>query len=221
MQNKDHPQIKNQNQNQDKNQTQNQTQNQSENIKKSAGITRIKRPGLFLDRDGVIIKDVGYIKDVQQIEIYPEIIPIIKWARNHDFFVFVVTNQAGVARGYFSEEDVVKINNAIEEILDHRWGITIDKWYYCPFHPTKGIGYYKQESNLRKPRPGMLLEAAKEFTIDLEKSIMIGDKKSDIILELPGLRTFLIKQNYSLDGVDKNIVYENHQQLLHHLLKGD
>ncbi|MBF0362469.1 MAG: HAD family hydrolase [Oligoflexia bacterium] len=196
-----------------------------------------KKACLFLDRDGVIIKDVGYIKSVEQIELYDDIIPIIKWAkskekgreRDQDYYVVVVSNQAGVAKGYCSEEDVLLINSKIDEMLKAK-GAYIDKWYYCPFHPTEGVGQYKRESEWRKPKPGMFLQACKDFAIDLNKSIMIGDKKSDIpeFSELSEfsefsefadvtLRSFLIQQNYSLEGVDKNIIFANHQLLLQYL----
>lgn len=168
--------------------------------------------GLFLDRDGVIIEDVSYLKDPEQVQIYPGIVPLLKWAQQTRRKIIVVTNQSGIGRGLLTAEDMQKVHDKITEELNKE-NIQIDGWYYCPFHPEHGQGEYKKKSMLRKPRPGMLMLGAREHQVDITKSIMVGDKSSDVI-ELPGLKTFLIQGRYDIDSQHKEITYKNHHEIL-------
>lgn len=177
-----------------------------------------RRPCLFLDRDGIIIKDQKYLKEVKDIELIEEIVPIMEWARNRNFYIIALTNQSGIGRGLFTEEDYENITKSINQILKNR-GIQIDRWYHSPYHPTEVKKSHCQEILCRKPDPGMALKAMEEFPIDIENSLMIGDKVSDI-LKLPGLKTYLIQGDYPLNNVqDASIIFSDHQELLKHLLK--
>jgi D-glycero-D-manno-heptose 1,7-bisphosphate phosphatase len=91
----------------------------------------------------------------------------------------VVTNQAGIGRGYYSEQDFLSLSDWMRDVFLTQ-GVIIDKIYYCPFHPEYGLGRYKVESSYRKPGPGMILQAAREFDVDLSRSVLVGDKESDI-----------------------------------------
>lgn len=137
----------------------------------------MKRPALFLDRDGVVIKDSGYVNSFDRLEILPSISGAIKLAKKHNFFVFIVTNQAGIARKYFTELEAVKFNqqllNKLAEI-----GAYVDELVYCPSHPNFGE---KVICACRKPRTGMLEYLSGKWPIDLENSLLIGDKDSDIL----------------------------------------
>jgi len=134
---------------------------------------------VFLDRDGTIIEDVGYLSNPQQIEFIPQSIEAIKLLNEAGYKVIVVTNQAGVARGYFTEDMLQTIDKTLQkQIL--RKGAYVDRIYYCPHHADHGIYPYNRECDCRKPNPGMLKKAAKDFDIDLSQSFMIGDKASDI-----------------------------------------
>ncbi|MFC1903353.1 D-glycero-alpha-D-manno-heptose-1,7-bisphosphate 7-phosphatase [Chloroflexota bacterium] len=134
---------------------------------------------VFLDRDGTIIEDTGYPHERSKIKFLPRVSEAIKLLNKNGFKVIVTTNQAGVARGYFTEETVREINSYIKESLA-RHGATIDKVYYCPHHVEGIIEEYRKECYCRKPNPGMIEAAINEFNIDAKSSFAIGDKISDI-----------------------------------------
>ena len=139
----------------------------------------MKNIALFLDRDGVINIDKNYVHKIEDVEFIDGISDLIIKAKNLGYLVIVITNQSGIGRGIFTEEDFQKINLWILNELEKN-GAVIDRVYYCPTHPTEGIGKYKKIDNRRKPNSGMFFEAAKDYNIDLEKSIMLGDKITDM-----------------------------------------
>ncbi len=134
---------------------------------------------VFLDRDGTIIEDAGYLGERDKIKFLPRVSKAIKLLNENGFKVIVITNQAGVARGYFTEETVKEINKYIQESLAKQ-GALIDKTYYCPHHIEGTVEEYMKECHCRKPNPGMIEKAVCEFDIDLKNSFVIGDKTSDI-----------------------------------------
>ena len=156
----------------------------------------VLRPALFLDRDGVIIHDYGYVHLPNQVSLYEEVIPLIQYANKQNWWVFVVSNQSGVGRGKFSISHVVKLHKYLQDILESH-NAFIDDWYYCPFY-SKGVGEYKKESLLRKPNPGMILKICEKYPVDLKRSFMVGDNISDEI-NLSGLKGFHIKRQYDLN----------------------
>lgn len=178
-----------------------------------------RQPALFLDRDGIVIKDSGYVSKTDEIEFYPDIIPIIKYANSKKIPVCIVTNQAGVARGYFTIEQCNVVNNFIIDELKKQEAY-IDYCYVCPYHPTAGIGEFTKDSLLRKPNPGMILKAQEDISIDIKKSRMIGDKVSDII-HLPGLKTILIKRNYDLSKAPPDAKIYNDLQSAFEYIKNE
>lgn len=140
---------------------------------------------VFLDRDGVIVEDYGYISKWNKNLLIQGSIEAIKLLNEHNFKVIVVTNQAGVAKGYFTEEDVILFHKLMKEYLENK-GAIIDAIYYCCHDPNANC-------DCRKPKPGMLQKAEKEFNIDLSQSYMIGDKKSDIDAgNAVGIKTMLV-----------------------------
>jgi D-glycero-D-manno-heptose 1,7-bisphosphate phosphatase len=134
---------------------------------------------IFLDRDGTINEETGYIDHVNRFKIFPFVADSIKMFRKKDFKIFVVTNQSGIARGYFSEEVLNEIHKKLLNYLSEN-GTSIDAIYYCPHHPTEGKGKYTIDCNCRKPKTGMIDQAVKEYDIDLSNSYMIGDRFKDI-----------------------------------------
>ncbi len=139
----------------------------------------MSRPALFLDRDGVINVDHGYVHRPEDIRFVDGIFELVATAKKAGYLVVVVTNQAGIGRGYYNEADF----HALMDWMKARFveeGGQIDAVYFCPYHPEHGIGEYHRESNCRKPSPGMLLLAARDLDIDLASSIFIGDKPSDM-----------------------------------------
>lgn len=140
----------------------------------------ILRPALFVDRDGVINVDHGYVFRREEFEFVDGIFELCSGAKELGYLIIVITNQAGIGRGLYTERDFEELTAWMCEVFSQR-GAAIDKVYFCPFHPEHGIGRYKVDSPFRKPRPGMILQAAEEFKIDLQRSVLVGDKASDIV----------------------------------------
>lgn len=138
-----------------------------------------RRPAAFLDRDGIINHDTGYVWRRENYKWMEGADKAIKRLNDLGYFVFVVTNQAGVARGLYSANDVENLHFYINDTL-RKSGAHVDAFYYCPHHPDFGDNQYRQICDCRKPRPGMLLRAMEEWPIDLSRSFMIGDKNSDM-----------------------------------------
>jgi D-glycero-D-manno-heptose 1,7-bisphosphate phosphatase len=134
---------------------------------------------LFLDRDGVINKDFGYVHKKEDFVFIEDIFLLVAAARGKGYLTVVVTNQAGIGRGYYTEEDFSELMVWVEGEFCKQ-GAGIDAVYFCPFHPVHGIGAYKRESEFRKPEPGMFLLAAREHAIDLGASVLVGDSPTDM-----------------------------------------
>ena len=135
---------------------------------------------VFLDRDGVITQDPPhYAHRLDQLKLIPRSAEAIRLLNENGFKVIVVSNQSGVARGYYQEKDVKIFNRAMEEELKKK-SAYIDAIYYCPHHPEAEIEAYRIDCECRKPKPGMLKQAEKDLNLDLTKSFMVGDKWSDI-----------------------------------------
>jgi D-glycero-D-manno-heptose 1,7-bisphosphate phosphatase len=138
------------------------------------------RPALFLDRDGVINVDHGYVHKPEQVSFIPGIFELVAQARATGHAVVVVTNQAGIGRGYYTEDDFHAFTAWMLEQFAAR-GAPIDRVYFCPDHPEHGVGPYKRDTPMRKPGPGMLLQAAAELQLDLPRSLLLGDTESDVM----------------------------------------
>lgn len=139
----------------------------------------MSRPALFLDRDGVINREVGYLHRFEDVEFVPGILPVLRTANALGIFTCVVTNQAGIGRGLYTEADFHKLMRSMQSAL-RAGGGELNGVYFSPFHPVHGLGDYRRETDCRKPAPGMLLRAAREHDLDLQRSIMVGDRCSDI-----------------------------------------
>lgn len=135
----------------------------------------------FIDRDGTISEEVGYVNHLSRFQVYSWTAEAIRGFNRGGVKAIVVTNQAGVARGYFSEELVVRVHSKLGREME-RAGAWFDAVYYCPHHPTAGEPPYRQVCDCRKPKPGMLWRAAREFGVDVGRSFVIGDRYSDIEL---------------------------------------
>ena len=152
----------------------------------------MNRKAVFLDRDGVINKNKdNYVKNVSELEIFPNISESIKKLKDLGFFVIVITNQSAINRGFTTHEDINKIHQTIQEHLKvHK--TLIDAFYYCPLKP-------EDQCICRKPKPGLIIQATKEFNINLKSSWMIGDRDSDIqSAELAGCNSIKIQPDFRL-----------------------
>ena len=135
---------------------------------------------MFLDRDGVIIRNCHYLNDPAKVELLPGAAAAIRRLNGVGIPVIVVTNQSGIARGYFSEERLGEIHQALERALAHERA-KLDAIYYCPHHPDIGPPAYRRTCRCRKPSPGMLLDAARDLNLDLSTSALAGDEGRDIV----------------------------------------
>lgn len=169
-----------------------------------------KQKAIFLDRDGTINKYVGFLREIEQFELLPNTSEAIKKINDSGYLAIVVTNQPVVARGEVTFEQLDQIHNKMETLLG-KDGAYLDGIYFCPHHPHKGfegeIPELKVECECRKPKPGMLLQAAKDFNIDLSKSWMIGDSDNDILAgENAGCFTARVTEKDSLYDIVERIL---------------
>ena len=137
-------------------------------------------PAAFLDRDGVINVDSGYVGRWEDFEYLPNVIQGLTLLQSAGYKLVVVTNQSGIARGYFTEDDFLLLTEIMKADLENR-GVILTAVYYCPYLADAALEPYRVNSELRKPEPGMLLKAAQDHDIDLSRSIMVGDKASDMV----------------------------------------
>jgi len=155
-----------------------------------------KNIAVFLDRDGTINEEVGYMDNLNKLKMIPAAYEAIRLINKSCMKAIVVTNQAGIARGFFTEQFVIKTHEIIQASLLQKKA-SIDKFYYCPHHPTEGTGIYLQNCNCRKPLPGMLLQAAHDLDIELQSSYMIGDRYRDVeTAKKVGVKGILVKTGY-------------------------
>jgi D-glycero-D-manno-heptose 1,7-bisphosphate phosphatase len=136
------------------------------------------KPAVFLDRDGVLNVDHGHVHTAAQFEWMPGAPEAVKWLNDRGFLVFVVTNQAGIAKGYYTEQQYLEFEKWISRQLA-KFGAHIDQTYYCPHHPD-GVGQYAFACDCRKPEPQMLLNAMAEWKLDPRRTVLLGDKQTDI-----------------------------------------
>ncbi len=155
-----------------------------------------KNKAVFLDRDGTINEEVGYLDSLEQLRIFPAAFDAVRMINEAGMKVVVVTNQSGVARGFFDEDFVNTVHARINELFREKDAF-IDRFYYCPHHPTEGTGKYRTSCNCRKPAPGMLMKASEELNIDLPGSYVVGDMTKDIELaNNVGARGILVRTGY-------------------------
>jgi D-glycero-D-manno-heptose 1,7-bisphosphate phosphatase len=159
-----------------------------------------KQRAVFLDRDGTINVYKGFLRDIDDFELLPNVAEAVRRINDSGYLCIVVTNQPVIARGEVTEEELDRIHMKMETLLGKK-GAYLDAIYYCPHHPDKGfdgeIPKLKIACNCRKPKPGMLLKAAEDFNIDLSKSYMVGDGENDVLAgEAAGCRSFMIGRDY-------------------------
>ena len=165
------------------------------------------RPAIFLDRDGVVIEDGHYVGSVDRVRLVPGSAPAVAALNRAGWVVVVVTNQGGVARGYFTFDSVPVVHAHIGELLAPHGG-RVDAFYYCPHHPDGEVAEYRLACDCRKPKPGMLRQAAADLNLDLARSWMVGDRVSDLEAGAAvGARTVLVRTGYGsqvdADGLDR------------------
>jgi D-glycero-D-manno-heptose 1,7-bisphosphate phosphatase len=138
------------------------------------------RPAVFIDRDGTLTEEVGYVNHPSRLQLLPRAGEAIRRLNAAGVAAVVVTNQTGIARGYFSESVLHAVNESLRAQLA-RVGARLDGFYACLHHPSEGEAPYRAQCECRKPKPGLLLRAAEELGLDLARSTMVGDKASDLV----------------------------------------
>jgi D-glycero-D-manno-heptose 1,7-bisphosphate phosphatase len=157
-----------------------------------------RRPAVFIDRDGTLTEEVGYVNHPQRLNLLPRSAAAVRRLNDAGIATVVVTNQAGVARGYFTEEIMHAVNERLVDQLK-RAGAHLDGLYVCPHHPTEGAPPFRMDCDCRKPRPGLLLRAAADLDLDLAASTIVGDKPSDLaVAPRVGARGVLVLTGYGL-----------------------
>lgn len=156
----------------------------------------MKQRAVFMDRDGTISEEVGYINHASRFRLFPYSAAAIKYLNENGWLAIVVTNQAGVARGYFPEEMIDTVHaDMTRQVADA--GGRIDAIYYCAHHPSVGEPPYRVDCDCRKPKPGLIRRATEDFDIDLSNSWMIGDRYSDVELaHNAGVKSMLVMSGY-------------------------
>ncbi len=150
-------------------------------------------PAVFIDRDNTLIANDGDLGDPEQVRLLDGAGEALRLLRDAGLRLVVITNQGGVARGRFTEANVHAVHRRIEELLETE-GSSVDGFYFCPFHPEGTVPEYRREHPWRKPQPGMLLQAARDLQLDLQRSWMIGDQDRDVVAgHAAGCRTILIR----------------------------
>jgi D-glycero-D-manno-heptose 1,7-bisphosphate phosphatase len=158
-----------------------------------------KNAAIFLDRDGTINEEVGYIESLDRFIIIPAACDAIRLINQSDMKAVVITNQAAIAKGFATEAFVREIHGHLQGMLQQK-GAAIDAFYYCPHHPTEGSPAYRRICNCRKPAPGLFLQAARDMDIDLDASFMIGDRYRDMeAAHRAGVKGVLVKTGYGAD----------------------
>ncbi|QGQ98485.1 HAD family hydrolase [Paenibacillus psychroresistens] len=183
----------------------------------------MKKKALFLDRDGIINVEKNYVYKIEDFEFMDGIFEILRFFQEKGYLLIIITNQAGIGRGYYTEEEFHILTAWMLKQFELQ-GIYITKVEFSPYHPEHGLGKYKLDSDCRKPNPGMILRSAKEFDVDLTESILIGDKDSDIEA---GLRAGVNKnilisngENISINERTANVIENNYVNLLSFIEKG-
>ena len=157
------------------------------------------KPAVFLDRDGTVIEEVGYLNRLDRVSFFPWSVDAIRVLNEAGFLVVIVTNQAGVARGYF-DEALVRDTHALIDRRIRDGGARVDAFYYCPHHPNGVVESLATVCECRKPKPGMLLQAARDLDIDLAASFVVGDRWIDVQMgRAAGSRTVLVRTGYGLE----------------------
>lgn len=163
----------------------------------------MSQPAVFLDRDGTLIEEVGYLDRPERVELYPWSVDAIRALNRAGLRIVLVSNQSGVARGFFSEEVVERVHERIADLLA-RGGATIDAYYYCPHHPDGKVPAYARACECRKPGRALVDRAVRELGVNPARSFTVGDRWLDIALARNvGARGLLVRTGYGLSEEDR------------------
>jgi D-glycero-D-manno-heptose 1,7-bisphosphate phosphatase len=156
----------------------------------------MKNRAIFIDRDGTLNEEVGYITDISQFRLFDFAAESIKLINDAGWYAVIITNQAGIARGQYTEEFLWLLHAEMESSLRQR-GARLDAIYYCPHHPDFGVPPYRQDCNCRKPKPGLIDKASRDLSLDLKECYVIGDRIRDVETgHAAGARSVMVMTGY-------------------------
>ncbi|MCM1251251.1 MAG: HAD family hydrolase [Clostridium sp.] len=159
-----------------------------------------RKPAVFLDRDGVLTEEKGYVCSVEELQIFSYAKECVRQIKEKGYYAIVITNQSGVARGLFTENALLEMNRYLHEIT------AVDAVYYCPHYIKGKIERYAIDCNCRKPKAGMIEKANREFNIDMAHSLFVGDRASDIITgQNVGITTVLLESGYGTAYLESDV----------------
>jgi D-glycero-D-manno-heptose 1,7-bisphosphate phosphatase len=162
----------------------------------------MKKPAVFIDRDGTINEQMGYVNHVSRFRILPKVPQAIRMLNRHGFLVFVVSNQSGVARGYYPLDLVSTLHQLLVSRIRERKA-SIDGIFFCPHHPEGSVPEFSRNCDCRKPKTGLIEQACRSFEIDLRRSFIVGDMCTDIELaHRAGITGILVKTGYGLGEIE-------------------
>ena len=162
------------------------------------------KPAVFLDRDGTLIHDVGYLSRVEDLRWFPWSIDAIRLLNRAGFLVCVTTNQGGIGLGFYGPAVVHRVHAVMADQVEQGGG-RIDAFFFCPHHPAAVTAEFRSECDCRKPRPGMIRQAEAQFPIDLTRSFVVGDKMADVGLATGvGARGLLVKTGYGQTELERH-----------------
>lgn len=163
--------------------------------------TQNLRRAVFLDRDGTLNEEVGYIRNLDEFRLFDFAGEAVRLVNEAGWLVIVVTNQSGIARGMFSEQFLTQVHSRMQTELESS-GARVDGVYFCPHHPEIGDAPYRQSCDCRKPQPGLLLRAAEDFELDLSLCAVIGDRLRDVAMaQSTGARSVLVLTGYGQEEI--------------------
>lgn len=177
-------------------QIQKQVKSQEQNMREA----NFRRPAVFLDRDGVLTEETGYVDSVERLCIFPYAAECIRKIHEKGYYAIVITNQSGVARGLFTEEKLQEMNRYLQQYTN------VDAVYYCPHHPEGAVEKYRMKCDCRKPGIGMFQKACRKFDIDMANSYMVGDRAGDIMAgQNAGVKTILLESGYGTKRLEADV----------------
>ncbi len=162
----------------------------------------MSKPAVFLDRDGTLIEHYEYLTDPSDVQMMPSVAPAMKLLRDRGFLLVMISNQSAVARGIITEKKLIEIHDTLKVQMSEQ-NVYLDKMYYCPYHPEAAVEKYRKDSELRKPKPGMLHLAAQELDIDLSRSWMVGDDDRDVLAGKAAKCRTILLESYGSVGVQR------------------
>lgn len=164
---------------------------------------QVKRKAVFLDKDGTLIQDIPYNVDTDKIVLEEGVVPGLRLLATHGFIFIIITNQSGIAKGYFTENEIVEVKRSLAKLFDEKGLPSFEDFYFCPHHPDGIISRFAYMCSCRKPAPGLLMRAAEDHHISLQHSWMIGDILNDVEAgNRAGCKTILIDNGSETEWID-------------------